>query len=43
MTCDRCGMPCQGAMCRDCEMMDHLEDRHGVPADHIDEEDDGEG
>jgi hypothetical protein len=30
-------------MCRDCEMMDHLEDRHGVPADHIDEEDDGEG
>jgi hypothetical protein len=31
-------------LCRDCKMMEYLEDRHCVPADHIDEEeDDGEG
>jgi len=44
MACERCGMPAQGRLCRDCNLSEHLEARHGVPSDHIDddqEEDDG--
>jgi hypothetical protein len=43
MTCQRCGMPAQGDLCRDCERMEHQEARYGVPADHIDDNDDEEG
>lgn len=39
---DRCGNPAQGRLCASCEQIEHLEDRHGVPADHIDEEDSDE-
>jgi hypothetical protein len=42
MACQRCGMPAQGDLCRDCERMEHQEARYGVPADHIDDDDDGE-
>lgn len=38
MTCDMCGMPAQGRLCRECELVEHLEDHHGVPSDHFDED-----
>lgn len=37
MICQRCGMTAQGDPCRNCELMEHLDDRHGFPADHIEE------
>lgn len=33
MTCDRCGMPAQGRLCKDCARMEHQEEYYGVPAD----------
>lgn len=43
MTCDKCGMPCQGAMCRECERAEHQEDYYGVPSDNYDDEGDADG
>lgn len=37
MSCDRCGMPCKGSRCRICEQAERLEDRYGVPADHMED------
>jgi hypothetical protein len=33
MTCDYCGAPCNGRLCRECELIEHNEEYHGVPAD----------
>lgn len=33
MTCGSCGMPCQGARCRDCERMERQEDYYGTPSE----------
>jgi len=35
MTCRRCGMPAQGGICRECEIAEAAERRHGVPADQV--------
>ena len=40
MTCQRCGMPCQGSLCRECERAEHQEAYYGVPSDHVE---DGDG
>jgi len=29
MSCERCGVPCQGRRCRSCEQIDRCEARHG--------------
>lgn len=43
MTCESCGMPAQGRFCKICEQTQRLEDRHGVPADHMDTGDEVDG
>jgi len=30
MSCQVCGMPCNGSLCRDCERMEHQEDYYGT-------------
>jgi len=41
MPCRICGSPCQGDRCAGCEQIAANEARHGVPADHYDDEGDG--
>lgn len=38
MTCSNCGMPADGRLCRDCELMEHQEDYYGT----VDESEDGD-
>jgi hypothetical protein len=33
MTCDNCGQPCKGRVCKQCEMIEFNEGHHGVPSD----------
>lgn len=41
-TCTNCGGPCQGQLCRACEVELAAEEHHGVPEDNFeDEEADG--
>lgn len=43
MSCQRCGQPCDGRLCRACAMDRANEKRDGVPADHINNcEEDGD-
>lgn len=41
MPCERCGERCQGDRCAGCEQIAANEARHGVPADHYDDDDEG--
>lgn len=43
MTCSKCGMPCQGGMCRTCGRAEHQEEYYGVPEDNYDDEDEAVG
>lgn len=36
MSCQKCGMACQGSMCRDCERMEHQEDYYGTTEENFD-------
>ena len=42
MSCDKCGMPCKGRLCKTCELAEHQEEYYGVPSDNFEDGDEEE-